>query len=172
MTKAVRKKEVRVHIRWMSRRDMTEVLAVEAQSFEFPWLEEDFVRCLRQPNCIGMVAERDDRVVGFMIYELDRSRIRVLDFAVGAGERRCGVGTQMVAKLKEKLSNLRRQRIVLKIRETNLPAQMFFSSRFVGFRAVQVLHGPYDGTLEDAYLMEFWHCPEEPEFFADICLPR
>ena len=56
--------EIAVHIRWMIRRDMPEVLQIEAASFEFPWLEDDFIRCLRQRNCIGMVAEYDDRVVG------------------------------------------------------------------------------------------------------------
>ena len=39
--------QVRVHIRWMIRRDMAEVLDIERQSFEFPWFEEDFIRCLR-----------------------------------------------------------------------------------------------------------------------------
>ena len=29
-------REVRVHIRWMIRRDMSEVLAMEKASFEFP----------------------------------------------------------------------------------------------------------------------------------------
>ena len=47
------KQLVRTHIRWMIRRDMPEVLAIEAASFEFPWLEDDFIRCLRQRNCIG-----------------------------------------------------------------------------------------------------------------------
>jgi ribosomal protein S18 acetylase RimI-like enzyme len=69
------KQEVRVHIRWMIRRDFPEVLAIETESFRFPWLEEDFIRCLRQRNCIGMVAEHDERVVGFMVYELDKSCI-------------------------------------------------------------------------------------------------
>jgi len=30
------REEIRVHIRWMIRRDMPEVLAAEAASFEFP----------------------------------------------------------------------------------------------------------------------------------------
>ena len=62
------KLQVPVHIRWMIRRDMPEVLAIEGQSFEFPWSEEDFLRCLRQRKCIGMVAEQHERVIGFMIY--------------------------------------------------------------------------------------------------------
>jgi [ribosomal protein S18]-alanine N-acetyltransferase len=147
------KQEVRVHIRWMIRRDMPEVLAIEASSFEFPWVEEDFIRCLRQRNCIGMVAEHDDQVVGFMIYELNKNRIQVLNFAVAPEFRRRGVGTQMVAKLIGKLSAQRRTRIVLEVRETNLAAQLFF--RTVGFRAVSVLRNFYEDTPEDAYLMQY-----------------
>ncbi len=47
------KQSLGVHIRWMIRRDMTEVLAIEDGSFEFPWTEDDFIRCLRQRNCSG-----------------------------------------------------------------------------------------------------------------------
>ena len=83
-----------VHIRWMIRRDMPAVLGIENSCFEFAWNEDDFIRCLRQRNCIGMVAEEDDQVVGFMIYELHKNRLHILNFAVHADHRRSGVGTQ------------------------------------------------------------------------------
>ena len=85
------KQEVAVHIRWMIRRDMAEVLAIENASFEFPWFEEDFIRCLRQRNCIGMVAEHDDQVVGFMIYELHKTLLHILNFAVSESMRSHGI---------------------------------------------------------------------------------
>lgn len=150
---AIHKQDLRLHIRWMIRRDMPEVLATEAESFEFPWSEEDFVRCLRQRNCIGMVADHDDRVVGFMIYELHKTRLHVLNFAVSAQHRRRGVGRQMMAKLTGKLSQQRRNRILLEVRETNLDAQLFF--RAEGYRAVSVLRGYYEDTPEDAYVMQY-----------------
>ena len=148
-----RKQEVCVHIRWMIRRDMPEVLAIETNSFEFPWTEEDFIRCLRQRNCIGMVAEYDERVVGFMIYELHKNRLHILNFAVHPDFCRRGIGEQMVNKLIGKLSHGRRSRIMLEVRETNLAAQLFF--RDAGFRAISVLRDFYDDTVEDAYLMEY-----------------
>ena len=150
--------EVRIHIRWMIRRDMTEALAIENESFEFPWSEDDFVRCLRQRNCIGMVAEMDDRVVGFMIYELHKNRLHVLNFAVAARFRRMGIGSQMLKKLVGKLSQQRRSRIMLEVRETNLAAQLFFRSN--SFKAVSVLRSFYDDTPEDAYVMQY-RCQEE-----------
>lgn len=147
------KSQLPVHIRWMIRRDMPEVLAIESQCFEFPWSEEDFIRCLRQRNCIGMVAEHNERVVGFMIYELHKNRLHILNFAVHEQMRRRRVGTQMVKKLASKLSRERRNRLMLEIRETNLSAQLFF--RDAGFRAISVLRAFYDDTPEDAYLMQF-----------------
>ena len=155
------KSEVKIHIRWMIRRDMAEVIAIETESFEFPWSEDDFVRCLRQRNCIGMVAEMDDQVVGFMIYELHKNRLHILNFAVADRYRRLGIGTQMVSKLAGKLSDQRRSRILLEIRETNLPAQLFF--RESGFRAVSVLKEFYEDTPEDAYLMQYRHAADEPD---------
>ncbi|MGQ9576097.1 MAG: ribosomal protein S18-alanine N-acetyltransferase [Thermoguttaceae bacterium] len=152
---------LRAHIRWMIRRDMPEVLAIEQQSFEFPWSEEDFLRCLRQRNCIGMVAEHDERVVGFMVYELNKTRIHVLNFAVALDHRRCGIGRQMISKLIGKLSSQRRTRITLEVRETNLAAQLFFRAN--GFRAVSVLRNYYTDTPEDAYLMQYRYRPEPAE---------
>src|SRR5436305_1741123 len=110
---------IRVHIRWMIRRDMPEVLAIEHASYEFPWCEEEFLRVLRQRNCIGMVAEYGERVVGFMIYELYKNKLQILDFAVHPEFRRQSVGRQMVVKLVSKLSSHRRTRITLSIRESN-----------------------------------------------------
>lgn len=147
------------HIRWMIRRDMPEVLNIEAQSFEFPWAEDDFIRCLRQRNCIGMVAECDEQVVGFMIYELNRNVLHVLNFAVRSDFRRRGLGSQMLDKLVGKLSQQRRTRIDLEVRESNLAAQLFF--RRSGFRAVTVLRDYYEDTTESAYVMSYLLDAEE-----------
>ena len=142
-----------IHIRWMIRRDMPEVLEIEQQAFEFPWSEDDFLRCLRQRNCIGMVAEFEERVVGFMIYELHKTRLHVLNFAVRRDIRRRGVGSSMIQKLVSKLSQQRRNRILLEVRETNLPAQLFF--RRLNFRAVSIMREFWMDSEEDAIVMQY-----------------
>ena len=151
-TNRTEKEQVRVHIRWMIRRDMPEVLQTEQESFEFAWTEEDFLRCLRQRNCIGMVAEQGEKVVGFMIYELHKAKLHILNFAVHPACRRSGVGAQMVAKLISKLSSHRRTRITLEVRETNLAAQLFFRTQELQGRprAARLLRGQRRGRLPDA----------------------
>jgi ribosomal-protein-alanine N-acetyltransferase len=147
------KEQARVHIRWMIRRDMPEVLQTEQDSFEYSWTEEDFLRCLRQRNCIGMVAEQGEKVVGFMIYELHKAKLHILNFAVHPQMRRVGIGAQMVSKLIGKLSSHRRTRITLEVRETNLAAQLFF--RYQDFKAVRVLRSFYPDSGEDAFMMQY-----------------
>jgi ribosomal-protein-alanine N-acetyltransferase len=140
-------------IRWMIRRDMPEVLRIESQSFDYPWCDEDFLRCLRQLNCIGMVAETPEKVFGFMIYELHRTSINVLNFAVLPAVRRTGVGTQMTEKLAGKLSSHKYKRIIVNVRESNLDAQLFFRSQ--GYIAIGEIREYYQDTGESAYRMVY-----------------
>jgi ribosomal-protein-alanine N-acetyltransferase len=146
--------ELCVHIRWMIRRDMPEVLSIEANSFEYPWSEEDFLRCLRQRNCIGMVAEHGENVVGFMIYELHKNKLHILNFAVDPKQRLRKVGTGMTDKLASKLSSHRRTSIDTYIRESNLDALLFFKQE--GYRAQSpMLRNYYEDSGEDAIRMKY-----------------
>ena len=148
------KAEIEIYRRWMIRRDMVDVLEIEALSFEFRWTEEDFVGALRKRNCIGRVAEHGEYVIGFMLYELYKKEFRLVNFAVHPSWRRNGVGAGMIREMIRKLGTGRRTAIVVDVRETNLQAQLFFRS--FGFRAVDVLRGFYEDSNEDAYRMEYW----------------
>ena len=68
-------------------------------------------------------------------------------------EEEMGVGKQMVLRLIDKLSQQRRNEILLDLRESNLDGQLFFRTQ--GFRAVKVVRCHYDDTAEDAYIMQF-----------------
>lgn len=141
---------VRGHIRWMIRRDMPEVMAIENASYDEPWTEEEMLGHLRRRNCIGMVVEVGEVVAGFMVYELHKDRINLLNFAIHMDYRRKRLGTQMLNKLIAKLSANRRNRITLTVCETNLAAQLFFKGG--GFHATEVIRG--DVGERDTYRME------------------
>jgi ribosomal-protein-alanine N-acetyltransferase len=146
---------VPVHIRWMIRRDMEEVMAIENHKLRDPWQEEDFLKCLRQRNCIGMVAETKDGlqsepyVRGFMVYCLEKNRLEVLNMAVHRNWKHRDIGTAMMDKLKSKLSSHRRTSIHWQVSETNLAGQLFLKSQ--GFRATKVIRDEY----EDLFYMVF-----------------
>lgn len=142
-----------IHVRWMIRRDMPVVIDIDQRSFEYPWTEEDFIYHLRQCSCIGMVAEIGDRVVGTMVYNLGKFKLDLLTLAVAPELRGEGIGRRLVNKLISKLSDNRRHSIVLKVRETNLDAQLFFKR--MGFLATKVLRNECEDIGEDAYVMRY-----------------
>lgn len=144
------------YLRWMIRRDLPTVLEIESRSFEFPLVEEDFFKILRQRNCIGMVAEIDEQVVGYMIYELHSTRLNLLNFAVHPDYRRRGVGSEMMRKLVGKISASfgRRNRITADVWDANTAMHLFL--RHCGFVATQVVHDAFqDPSGEDAYRFVF-----------------
>jgi ribosomal protein S18 acetylase RimI-like enzyme len=125
--------------------------AIDAAGFADPWCEDRILGVLRQRNAIGMVAEHGGRVVGYMVYELFPDRIELLRLAVDPDARRLGVGRQLMRKLAGKLSTRKRNRIGVHVRESLLPAHLFF--RDCGFAATRVVRGHFDG--EDAYRFVF-----------------
>lgn len=139
----------------MLRRDMPQVLEIEKLCFEYPWDEDSFIRCLRERNCIGMVShhKKADKVVSFVIYELHKTRLHVLNFAVEPRFQRAGIGAAMMLKLKAKLTPGKRSSIVANVRESNLDAQLFFKAQ--GFRAISVLCGLYEQNDDDCYLFQY-----------------
>ncbi len=142
----------KIHLRWIMKDDLDEICAIEKECFEFPWMKEDFSRCLRKRNCIGMVAEYRGEIVGFMIYELLKHRINLLNLAVARKYRRRSFGAQLVDRLVKKLLTTSRSKISFTVRERNLDAQLFFRSQ--GFRAISILYNFYETINEDAYLMQ------------------
>lgn len=144
------------HIRWMIRTDFNRVLDIEHRAFDTPWSEADLTKVLMQRNCIGMVAVPESDpiggpIFGYMLYELHKGHLHLLNFAVDFEHRRQGIGRGMVEKLKSKLSPNRRNRITLEVRESNVEAQLFF--RAAGFLATGVVWERF-ANGEDAYTME------------------
>ena len=160
---------LKVHIRWMIRRDMPEVLAIESARSVPKWDEETFVGHLRQRNCIGMVAEHGEKVVGYMIYTLHRTRLEILNLAVHGDYRLRRVGWQMLSKTILKLSVHRRESVRLHAREGDVDAQLWLRS--CGFRATAVVRDHFDDADPVAYRFEYAlpkddHTPAEAQEVA------
>lgn len=142
-------KKVSCHIRWMIRRDTQEVLDVN-QQWSTSWDEDKLVSYLRQRSCIGMVAEYNGEVVGFLCYTLHKNYLFVDKFLVHEDFIHRGVGDEMVDKLLGKINSHRRTRINAAIPETHLDILLLFQRR--GFLAVEIKRN-YFGD-EDCIIME------------------
>ncbi len=140
----------RIHIRWMILRDLPEVLAIDEEGFKYPWPEKVLRHNVVSRHRIGMVAEVEDRVVGFMIYELHDGLIHMVRFAVQESERRKGIGTDMVKKLVMKLHEHRRRRLLLPVPDRNL----FSSPPFYAKRQLHAVAAVPSDDEEESHLLE------------------
>lgn len=154
------KTSITPHIRWMVPNDMRDVLEIENAQFEQPWSEDHFTEYLRQRNCIGLVAEYSNEILGFVLYLLENGWFEILNFAVDPAFEREGIGTAMIAKLKGKAIGEgllapeypHRDTIRLNVGERNLDMQYFLAAQ--GFEARSVIRDHYDNG-DDAFRFEW-----------------
>jgi [ribosomal protein S18]-alanine N-acetyltransferase len=138
-------------IRRMALLDVGQVMDVERQTIGPPCTIEDLVERLNQRNAVGMVAEIETGIVGYMIYELHKSIVFVSGFCVSESWRRRGVGSAMARCLMDRLDTQQRDWLDVEVSESNLPGQLFWSH--FGFRAETIYRG--HGDAGDAYLMRY-----------------
>lgn len=150
---ANQQKSGQVKTRHMKRLDLPSVLEIEKMSFFNPWEEIDFTACFKEKTCVGLVAECNGKIAGFIIFESKITKLNIIKIAVHPEYRLRRIGTALVQKLIKKIYRGSKIRIMLKLNEKNLEAQLFF--RFLGFRAIDILKNFYDEIEEDAYLMRF-----------------
>ena len=139
-------------IRWLIRRDMPDVTSIEAQSYDCLMGEDGMVDFQRSRNAIGMVAEVDRQVVGFMLYELHKGHIRVVRLCVAKVCRNKGAGSAMIQRLIDKLAQQQRTDIVIEVPESAVTAQVWLRKR--EFRCIGTQANHYDNG-EAMYLMRY-----------------
>lgn len=103
-----------MHVRWMIRRDLAEVLTLDATTGE-QWGEATLLEHLRRRTIISMVSEQNEAVTGFMVYELCPDHLEVLRL-VGESQ---AVLAGLLRKLRSKLSTHRRHYFTCPALETN-----------------------------------------------------
>lgn len=147
-------------IRWAIRKDLSQFLEIENHSFQHPWTEEDFLHNLRKRNVIAMAAVAEtstqvDTVLGFVLYELKKTSLDILNLAVHKDHRRHHVGTGILNRMKDKLHIQRRQHIYVRLSEYNDVGHVFLRSQ--GFKALRVLRDYYEfiTPAQDAYLFGY-----------------
>ncbi len=153
-----RKEEaISISVRWMVREHMAEVLQIERERCKNPWTEQDLLNCLNHENHLGMVAEKNGRVAGFVIYKAYQSNIYILNLAVLNYNE---IGIPIVEALIEKLLVSQhpsyyphRNRIIIHIHERDLEGQMFLQKN--RFRATHILKGDHKESGEDVYVMQY-----------------
>ena len=136
----------------MDRRDLREILRIEADSFRHPWSERDFIEHFENPYSVALVVERSRLILGYEVFGIHAPWIQLYSCVVHRGYRRQAIGSQLVTSLGRQVADGECAGIVAKIPERNLAAQLFL--RKCGFRAVKIARA-CRAAEQDTYVMTF-----------------
>lgn len=141
-----------LNIRWFHQNDIPNVLKVEESIYAQPWTMDEFKECLQHKNCIGVLAEHERKIAGYMIYEVHKRFMTILNLATDLNHRRKGVATQLLNTVKDKLNSDRCTSIYSRFHERNDEALNFLISQ--DFHAVGTIRN-YFGEFGDAYELRY-----------------
>lgn len=120
-----------MHVRWMIRRDVAEVLRIANSKNE-----QKVIDLLKIRNTIGMVVEKNETILGYMIYDLYEKEIVVKH--IKAETKFAYV--QLIDKLISKISgNMRRNSINIQCNPNDLT--LLNELKMFGFIATHIIKG-------------------------------
>ena len=116
------------------------------------WSEEIYQQLWGNPETdrIGLIAESDGRIVGFLVAREIVGEWELENIAVASDAQRQGVGTALMQRLFERAITTGANRLFLEVRESNLEARKLYERQ--GFQLVGRRKMYYSGPAEDALL--------------------
>lgn len=140
-----------IHFRHINQSDLDEIIAIEKESFSYPWSPRFFLQELRVPCARSLLAVQGGKAVGYVIYWLLPGEADIHNLAVHPAYRRLGIGRSLLREVIEEAKRNGSIRVTLEVRRSNEAAQMLYQS--VGFVARGVRKGYYSDDGEDALAM-------------------
>lgn len=140
-----------ISIRAMREQDVEAVAALEEQIFSMPWSRQGFSDALNQEGTVFLVAEENERILGYVGMYLALDEGEITNVAVAFESRQRGIGGQLIAELRKEAAQRGVERMVLEVRVSNENAIHLYEKN--GFAKQGIRRGFYEKPKEDAYIM-------------------
>lgn len=139
-------------MRPMRELDVPSVIAIERESYAFPWTDGIFRDCVRA-GYLCRVAEFDGTIVGYAILSIGAGESHVLNVCVASDFRCRGLGRRLLEHLFDLSRAAGALELFLEVRPSNTAAIRLYQS--LGLEQVGVRRGYYqaEGGREDAVVM-------------------
>jgi ribosomal-protein-alanine N-acetyltransferase len=138
-------------IRMMTETDLSEVCAIEQETFSDPWSEEDFRSSMREANNGYLVAEIDQKIIGYCGYWGIVGEGYIYNVAVKKEYRNQRIGYRMLENLIETSKSKGIASFTLEVRSSNEAAIHLYET--LGFKAAGIRKDFYTKPNEDAVIM-------------------
>ncbi len=139
-----------ISTRSMKPTDLLQVVEIARLSFPLPWSHTAFIEELNNPLSRSLVAEVDQRVVGYLCCWCVAGEVHILNLAVHPDYRHRGIARRLMQQVLEEARLEGVKTVSLEVRKSNEPALSLYYH--LGFHPVGVRQRYYENG-EDALLM-------------------
>ncbi|MDO5522029.1 MAG: ribosomal protein S18-alanine N-acetyltransferase [bacterium] len=138
-------------VRVMKTEDVSQVVAIEADTFSMPWSKDDFNKALNDPHNIYVIVEKEQEILGYcgLWSVLDEGQIT--NVAIKKNTQGCGLGYMIMKELIHLGEEKGLTAFTLEVREGNIPARALYEK--LGFESAGVRPNFYDKPKENAVIM-------------------
>lgn len=138
-------------IRPMKLSDLKAIMAIETAAFPRPWSLNAVITQLARDDSICLVAEIDEKTVGYIIATQYVEVWHLLDLAVHEDSRRQYIATDLLEKMLTLCDREANRGFALEVRKSNQGAIKMYES--FGFICTGIRKGYYRDNGEDALIM-------------------
>ena len=152
-------------VRDMGDDDLDRVIAIEKNSYQYPWSEKIFRDCLASKySCL--VAELDNCIVAYCIISMAAGEGHILNVCVCPNHRNQKIAQRLIEFVIQNFVDKTVELIFLEVRVSNLAAQKLYKN--LGFENVgqRVNYYPASWGRENAYIfmLKFRRNKNKPSF--------
>lgn len=132
--------------------DVPIVSCIEEDSFEDPWPHQAFDHAIADSRQRAYVVRREETIIGYAVIHVSAESHQITNLAVVREHRRHGIASKVVGHLQSLLGQKPFMCLYAEVRESNLPAQLFFKK--LGFQWISTYRNGHNDR-EDSYLMQW-----------------
>lgn len=151
--------------------DVSQVHAIEADTFAIPWSRQSFVEEMERNACARYLVAEDERgdIIAYGGAWIILDEGHVTNVAVARTHRGKGIGRALMLALMQYAANLGAAYLTLEVRRSNAVAQRLYRS--LGFVELGVRKHYYEDNGEDALLLVCDRLPPAEEDFSEETEP-
>lgn len=132
--------------------DVEQVAKLEKECFSLPWSAQNYAQALAQEVFQLYGIKSSGRLICYISYYHLGEEIEIINIATAPAFRRYGYARQLLNFVLAQARTQAKERLLLEVRETNLPAIALYKS--VGFYKIGRRKKYYFDTNEDALVYE------------------
>lgn len=138
-----------MQIEKMTAKDCRELAELDKICFSVPWSEKSFLEETENKLAVYLVAKDKNKIIGYCGFWRVQDEVQITNIAVLPEYRRKGIAGELIDKMLELCADM--QRIVLEVRESNVPAIDLYKK--FGFYEAGIRKRFYHSPVEDGIVM-------------------